>query len=136
MKIERFDVIFDQEDDPESPVYFAGEEMRGRIALVLKEEMKINEILLEFKGGARTYWTKHSGKSRRHFRQSEPYFCEQFNTRYTHAYGKNQERVVPAGTHEIPFSFKLSKTLPSSFEGEYGFVRYALKKITKKTREA
>lgn len=50
------------------------------------EAKKINEILLEIKGRAKTYWTKHSGKSRRHCSLSEPYFCEQFNTLYTHKF--------------------------------------------------
>lgn len=44
---------------------------------------KVNEILLELKGRARTYWTKHSGKSRTHCSDSVPYFCEQLNTHYT-----------------------------------------------------
>ncbi|VDO58012.1 unnamed protein product [Onchocerca flexuosa] len=40
-----------------------------------------------------------------------------------------QERILPCGRHEIPFSFTLSKTLPTSFEGEFGFIRYTCKAI-------
>lgn len=55
-----------------------------QIIIETSEDKKVNEILLEIKGRAKTYWTKHSGKSRKHFSTNEPYFCEQFNTRYTH----------------------------------------------------
>lgn len=35
-----------------------------------------------------------------------------------------QERVLPAGVHEVPFSYTLPKSLPTSFEGEFGHIRY------------
>ena len=36
---------------------------------------------------------------------------------------------MPAGIHEVPFSYTLPKTLPTSFEGDFGFVRYTCKAI-------
>ncbi|VDM93696.1 unnamed protein product [Onchocerca ochengi] len=73
-------------------------------------------------------------KSRVHCSQAEPYFCEQFNTCYTHQFTQTtsdnkKERILPPGRHDIPFSFTLSKTLPTSFEGEFGFIRYTCKAI-------
>ncbi|KAK6047857.1 arrestin domain protein, partial [Cooperia oncophora] len=41
-----------------------------------------------------------------------------------HKRSLRQERVLPAGEHEIPFSYTLPKSLPSSFEGEFGHIRY------------
>jgi hypothetical protein len=35
--------------------------------------------------------------------------------------------VLPAGEHSFPFSMMLPNHLPSSFEGEYGYVRYTVK---------
>lgn len=32
--------------------------------------------------------------------------------------------TIPAGSHSYPFSATLPPTLPSSFEGEHGHVRY------------
>uniref|UniRef100_A0A914XGF5 Arrestin C-terminal-like domain-containing protein n=1 Tax=Plectus sambesii TaxID=2011161 RepID=A0A914XGF5_9BILA len=131
VQLETFDIEF---SNPEH-VYFAGQEISGKIILILKEAKKINEILLELKGRARTYWTKHSGKSRKHCSDSEPYFCEQFNTNYTHRFGgasgdrSDPERIIPVGRHEVPFSYTLPKTLPSSFEGEFGCIRYTCKAI-------
>ena len=81
-KVERFDIEFDSMGD-QPAVYFAGQQVSGRAILELRDEKRVNGILMEFKGRARTYWTKHSGKSRQHCSDSEPYFCEQFNTNYT-----------------------------------------------------
>lgn len=165
VKLDRFDIVLNNAEH----AYFAGQEISGKIIIEVLEAKKVNEILLEIKGRAKTYWTKHSGKSRRHCSSSEPYFCEQFNTFYTHKFDDNQinnnskvnvinndkniastsenllispikkinfknakcreGRELPAGLHEIPFSYTLPKTLPSSFEGEYGFIRYTCRAI-------
>ncbi|EPB72207.1 arrestin domain protein [Ancylostoma ceylanicum] len=153
-KLDRFDIVL---NNPEE-AYFAGQEISGKVVIEVKEPKKVNEILLELKGRARTYWTKHSGKSRKHCSHSEPYFLEQFNTAYTHKFSvtKNgreklyartfpvkqakqhnsskklsiqQERVLPAGVHEVPFSYTLPKSLPTSFEGEFGHIRYTCRAI-------
>ena len=34
---------------------------------------------------------------------------------------------LPAGDHQYPFSFQLPIELPSSFEGEFGYVSYTIK---------
>lgn len=147
MKPSVFDISF---DNPER-AYFAGQEVSGKVSspgqdqlqitLELEEETLISELLLELKGRAKTYWSKHGGKSKTHYSQSEPYFCEQLNTKYTHSFGRPgsssvgprrpahplQERLVPRGRHQVPFSYTLPKALPTTFEGEFGFVRYTCK---------
>jgi hypothetical protein len=35
--------------------------------------------------------------------------------------------MLPAGEHSFLFSMSLPNNLPSSFEGEYGYVRYTVK---------
>uniref|UniRef100_A0A0N4Z9Z1 Arrestin_C domain-containing protein n=1 Tax=Parastrongyloides trichosuri TaxID=131310 RepID=A0A0N4Z9Z1_PARTI len=132
VKLDRFEIVF---DNPEN-AYFAGQEVSGKVIIESPEDKKVNEILLEIKGRAKTYWCKGSGKNRKHCGQSEPYFCEQFNTKYTHKFsitaGKNKhekERILPKGTHEVPFQYTLSKSLPTSFEGSYGYVRYTCRAI-------
>ena len=37
---------------------------------------------------------------------------------------KNREILVGSGTHNYPFSIQLPETLPSTFIGDYGFIRY------------
>ncbi|RCN40821.1 arrestin domain protein [Ancylostoma caninum] len=56
-KLDRFDIVL---NNPEE-AYFAGQEISGKVVIEVKEPKKVNEILLELKGRARTYWTKHSG---------------------------------------------------------------------------
>ena len=38
----------------------------------------------------------------------------------------------PAGSHQHAFNFQLPENIPSSFEGEYGYVRYWCKAIIDK----
>ncbi|CAG9540652.1 unnamed protein product [Cercopithifilaria johnstoni] len=130
VKLVKFDIEFDNAEN----VYFAGQEVSGKVVIENSEPKKVNEVLMELKGRAKTYWTKHSGKSRVHYSEAEPYFCEQFNTCYTHQFTQTnsdnkKERILPIGRHEIPFSFTLPKTLPTSFEGDFGFIRYTCKAV-------
>ncbi len=69
---------------------------QGELQVIIEnaEPKRVNEILLELKGRARTYWTKHSGKSRKHCSHSEPYFLEQFNTAYTEKYSASGNPLV------------------------------------------
>ncbi|KAK6043263.1 hypothetical protein COOONC_19232 [Cooperia oncophora] len=57
-KLDRFDIVL---SNPEN-AYFAGQEVTGKVIIEIAEPKKVNEILLELKGRARTYWTKHSGE--------------------------------------------------------------------------
>lgn len=117
MKIESFNVTF-EDANPEG-VYFAGEEIKGKVTLILAQDSKINEYLLELKGGSKTHWMK----SRKHFTAAENYFCKKYNTEYTWTFGETNERMLPKGKYVTPFSFKLPHNLPSSFESQYGHTR-------------
>uniref|UniRef100_A0A5S6PZJ7 Arrestin C-terminal-like domain-containing protein n=1 Tax=Trichuris muris TaxID=70415 RepID=A0A5S6PZJ7_TRIMR len=130
--VQAFDVVFDNAES----IYFAGQKLAGKIVLEFLDSANVNNILIELRGAAKTYWTKDSGQSRKHYRDSEPYFCEQFNTNYTNQYrvGKDYP-VLTKGNHEIPFSYRLPENLPSSFEGEFGFVRYTCKVIMERPWE-
>jgi hypothetical protein len=115
------------------------------------EPLKINDILFEIKGRAKVNWTSKSAK---HYSSSEPYFCEQFALSYVNKLESacdssnpkvqsenvprflNQPslfkaRILPGRPHklEIPFSYTLPKALPTSFEGEFGFIRYTCRAI-------
>ncbi|KJH51371.1 arrestin domain protein [Dictyocaulus viviparus] len=102
-RIDRFDIVL---NNPEE-AYFAGQEISGKVILEIPEPKKVSEILLELKGRARTYWTKHSGKSRKHVSHSEPYFLEQFNTNYTHKFSvtkSDKEKAIC----ERPWDFDIA----------------------------
>ncbi|KAL4001757.1 Arrestin (or S-antigen) N-terminal domain family protein [Acanthocheilonema viteae] len=108
VKLTRFDIEFNNA----ASAYFAGQEVSGKIVIEASEPEKINEILLELKGRAKTYWTKHSGKSRMHCSQAEPYFCEQFNTCYTHQF---------------------TRIVSDNKKGDFGFIRYTCKAICERS---
>lgn len=40
---------------------------------------------------------------------------------------KGGEIEIPPGHHTYPFTCVLPPTLPSSFEGDYGYIRYTIK---------
>lgn len=53
---------------------------------------------------------------------------EYFQIQYYLLGGKNSNEIeLPPGTHTYPFTCALPPTLPSSFEGEWGHVRYTIK---------
>uniref|UniRef100_A0A914I6J9 Arrestin C-terminal-like domain-containing protein n=1 Tax=Globodera rostochiensis TaxID=31243 RepID=A0A914I6J9_GLORO len=146
---EHFGIVLDNAEG----VYFAGQEIVGKVVIECREPRRVSELLLEVKGRARTHWTK----SRKTCSANEAYFCEQFNTEYTRKLPKAEDyeqqqrrerggaertaaerrkdsiklmgRTLHAGTHEIPFSYVLPKNLPNSFEGEFGFVRYTCRAV-------
>lgn len=41
----------------------------------------------------------------------------------------HKQRILPKGVHQIPFQYTLPKTLPTSFESSYGYVRYSCRPI-------
>ncbi|VDM43367.1 unnamed protein product [Toxocara canis] len=116
VKLDRFDIEFNNAES----AYFAGQEISGKVIIETSEPKKVSEILLELKGRARTYWTKHSGKSRTHWSQAEPYFCEQFNTCYTHKFTgaskdgdeilEGEEEILKRSIDEVKQKYKLIAT--------------------------
>lgn len=40
-----------------------------------------------------------------------------------------EDLELPPGTHSFPFTCALPAVLPTSFEGEYGYVRYTIKVV-------
>ena len=61
------------------------ERLAELVVIECTEPRQLNEVLFEVKGRARTYWTA----SRKTCSANEAYFCEQFNTTYTHKLPKN-----------------------------------------------
>lgn len=89
-----------------------------------------------FKGEAQTGWaieesrtndqTHETEKERIDLSGSEEYFKTQY---YLIGGAGGGEHELPAGTKEFPFTCVLPPTLPSSFEGEFGHVRYTVKVV-------
>ena len=54
---------------------------------------------------------------------------------FTGQTSKPEKCFLPAGRYSYPFQFQLPPSLPSSFEGDYGYVRYWVRATVEKGRE-
>ena len=106
--------------------FFPGQTINRRVILHSREQKKLRGIYLTLVGRAYVHWTeqKGSGKHSRtvHYRAEEPYF----NRRVNLWGGDGGSQQLPPGNYEWPFSFQLPSTLPTSYEGDYGNIRYWL----------
>lgn len=90
-------------------------------------------IKIKFLGEARTKWTESENKTNQEGKTvSESKDVEGHEEYFQISYylqgGVNSgETELPAGAHTFPFTCALPPQLPSSFEGEYGHVRYTVK---------
>ncbi|KAJ9574596.1 hypothetical protein L9F63_008223, partial [Diploptera punctata] len=89
-------------------------------------------IEIKFKGEANVEWTetestkRDDGTTEEHtvyFKGHEKYF----ENNYYLVGGSHDDLILPEGEHSYPFSTILPPTLPSSFEGTHGHIRYTAK---------
>ncbi|XP_047506425.1 arrestin domain-containing protein 17 [Pieris napi] len=113
--------------------YYAGQTVNGRIEYVFDSPKKVRGIHVKIKGEAHTEWSESKqeedtdGKSQ----SSETLHTgkeEYFQISY-YLLGSNtgNEIEIPSGKQIYNFTCTLPPVLPSSFEGEYGYVRYTVK---------
>ncbi|XP_056022792.1 arrestin domain-containing protein 3-like [Ostrea edulis] len=111
-------------------IFWSGQTVSGRATVDLESEMKMREIRLAFEGKAYVHWSERhgSGKHRRtvHYRATEYYFNNVVIV-FGKGLGGGDEQILHPGQHAFPFSFVLPPSLPSSFEGGIGHVRYTIK---------
>lgn len=120
----------------DNSTYYAGQTINGQIKLTLDSPKKLRGIAVIFLGEARTEWRED-----RHFNERK-----QLETTYEVRYFKGQEQCLkvqqyvmggkrgpetelPPGTHAYPITCDLPSSLPNSFEGELGHIRYTVQVI-------
>ncbi|VVC95248.1 unnamed protein product [Leptidea sinapis] len=113
--------------------YYAGQTVNGRIEYVFDSPKKVRGIHVKFKGEAHTEWSesKQEEDSQGKSQSSDTLHTgneEYFQISY-YLLGNNSggEIEIPAGKQVYNFTCALPPVLPSSFEGEYGYVRYTIK---------
>ncbi|CAO1405671.1 unnamed protein product [Diamesa tonsa] len=120
----------------DSPVntYYAGQTVNGTVVYTFDSPKKVRGIKIRFLGEAHTQWTESENKTNTETNKTEEERTdvtgheEYFQITYYLLGGINAgETELPAGTHTYPFTCALPPTLPSSFEGEHGHVRYTVK---------
>ncbi|KAK6643831.1 hypothetical protein RUM43_000094 [Polyplax serrata] len=131
MGIKEMNILF---DNPWA-TYYVGGTVAGQLMLTLESPKKVKEISMKIKGEAEVKWSEvetvkdSTGKDETRdidYTASEKYFENSF---ILLASGAGDEVEIPAGSHTYNFSAKLPDSLPSSFESQFGYVRYTVKAI-------
>jgi len=112
--------------------YYVGHTVTGRVELVFDSPKKVRGISILFKGEAHTNWVIEESKTNNEGKQENERIEltgneEYFKIQYYLIGGQGSEVEIPPGHHSYPFTCVLPPTLPSSFEGEFGSVRYTIK---------
>ncbi|KAL5022520.1 hypothetical protein ScPMuIL_001675 [Solemya velum] len=119
MKLTLFEIHFGNTN----AVFPAGQAVCGNVVVKLIKPMKMRSITIMFEGRGKSYWEVRSGRNTTKYRANETYI-----TKVVPLYGPYSEGTVhPEGYHVYPFSVQLPATVPSSFEGRRGYVRYFCK---------
>ncbi|CAH2080324.1 unnamed protein product, partial [Iphiclides podalirius] len=113
-------------DDPEA-IYYSGQIISGKIEFVLSEALSFSAINVVYNGEANVSWTErqteiYSGVKR--YINVEYKGYEEYFTCVQCICGNHGMSVLPAGTHSIPFSYRIPYTAPSSFNSSIGRVSY------------
>ncbi|KAK7866141.1 hypothetical protein R5R35_004789 [Gryllus longicercus] len=128
MGLKKFQVVF---DNPWN-TYYSGQPVSGRIIIAVDTQKKIRGLVVHFKGEASVKWDVTETKKNEAgsavqettvFTGQEQYFENKFNV----LGGGGNEVFIEPGEHSYPFMTYLPPNLPSSFEGEFGHVRYTVK---------
>ncbi|XP_037038639.1 arrestin domain-containing protein 17 [Bradysia coprophila] len=113
--------------------YYAGQTVNGKVVFTFDSTKKIRGIIIKFLSEANTSWSetkkvKDSEGKEREETENLTGHEEYFQIQYYLLGGKNSSEIeLPAGEHTYPFTCALPPQLPSSFEGEFGHIRYTIK---------
>ncbi|PVD19293.1 hypothetical protein C0Q70_19780 [Pomacea canaliculata] len=117
-------------------VYFSGQILQGHVNMELGDNIKLKDIRLVVRGKAFVHWTEQlmrgPGESRfreiRHHSAREDYVdWSQSLLGRAPSSGSSTKRELPAGQYTYPFQFQLPRSVPTSFEGQHGYLRYWVK---------
>ena len=119
--------VFVIELENENKVFYPGQTINGRVILHCQEQKKLRSVYLTLVGRADVHWSEQRGFGC--IRRTVPYNAkESFFSMQVNLWGEHggSQHLEP-GVYDWPFSFQLpSTTLPTSYEGPYGNIRYWL----------
>lgn len=102
--------------------YLAGQTVKGEVRFQVPQSIKLAEVQVRLQGESKTSWVNKTSDNI--FDSVEPHLNHAHSLdHYLDQVGDGE--MLPQGSHVIPFQFHLPVDLPSSFEGEFGHVRYA-----------
>lgn len=91
-------------------IFYAGSVLYGQLRLILKNDKNIRGIFAKINGASITICKAEN-------------FGEDFLKDRIEIIGESR---LATGAHEFPFQFEIPTRAPSSYEGEYGFIRYTI----------
>ncbi|XP_005176207.1 arrestin domain-containing protein 17 [Musca domestica] len=108
-------------------VYYSGQVVCGSIVLKTTSDKDVRNVRIRFVGEAKVSWTE----TERHRRSDGHHESRTVYFRANEVYIDNStqvrgEGVLPKGTHTYTFNIPLPLSCPTSCEGKYGHIRYAL----------
>ncbi|XP_046745653.1 arrestin domain-containing protein 17-like [Diprion similis] len=116
---DHFEIVFN------SPVYYAGQTITGKLIVELKKPKKIKGLYLKYFGKGSVHWNEGWGTTMVSHSNLEIYLMQ-----YQLVCGnETDEYELTEGRHVFGFNCQLPADLPSSFEGHFGRISYSVKAI-------
>ncbi|XP_055610917.1 arrestin domain-containing protein 2-like [Uranotaenia lowii] len=118
-------------------VFYPGQEVKGEVIVILTKTIRVSRIKLSVCGVGKTEWSEVDSESGRYLNLEQ--FLFQVNDAASSTIYSGKERYlyselilaqindfVPAGGYTYGFACPLPETIPASFEGTDGHIRYSL----------
>ncbi|VDO79175.1 unnamed protein product [Soboliphyme baturini] len=118
--LDSFDISFQSKQS----LFFAGSSVRGEVVAVLNQAVRSANLHVALKGESHTHWVN---KVSENINDSvEPLIDRilQLSLQPKSADGSDHPSLLPAGCYTVPFRLNIPEALPSTIEGEFGYVRY------------
>ncbi|XP_051894228.1 arrestin domain-containing protein 5-like [Pristis pectinata] len=127
-KVTKLELIF------KDVVYMAGETVNGKVILELNDPLFLYSVKLKISGKGFVEWIGESNESldynRKIYCSNKEDYIHHTVTLWGADYdAEGLEQVLEAGTHDFQFSYKLNDSLPSSFRGKHGKIRYYVRAL-------
>jgi len=114
-----------------STIFYAGQMLHGKVVIELSESKKMSAVRLKVFGKGKVHFTTQRDvrvrDSRGHMRTEKETIDHWANEEYmdheTILFGGDH---LGPGLHEFPFDYMIPPNVPTSFEGDYGCIRYTI----------
>ncbi|CAL4069053.1 unnamed protein product [Meganyctiphanes norvegica] len=107
------------EVDEKDKVFEGGHVIKGTMRVTVAKDTKCNEVFATAKGKGETLW---AANQKGNFMNQE-----YFNKTVSFWLGSEHDNMLKKGDYSYPFHFILPDDIPSSFEGEHGWITYKVK---------
>nr|XP_029732935.1 arrestin domain-containing protein 17-like [Aedes albopictus] len=117
-----------QYDNNPQGIFYVGQTLSGSVVLRSSEPEAVNVVSVKIEGFTVVQWTeRRPPHGKRHRSRQFNGRQDHFNTLIDLLGSRNVPAItIPQGTHAHKFSCPLPDSLPTSFEGQYGHIRYTI----------